>query len=125
MIYVCFIAMLFSSLSLQMWQPYMISLFQYTLGIKNYVIPIALIVVLSAALSVVGGKLMDKYGAPYNTVAYTPSSWGQTGQYPQILCDFGINKMMFYRGISHDEADAEYGFYVRPSQDDSRCGKKN
>jgi MFS family permease len=62
MIYVCFIAMLFSSLSLQMWQPYMISLFQHTLGIANYVIPIALIVVLSAALSVVGGKFMDKYG---------------------------------------------------------------
>lgn len=55
-----------------------------------------------------GRKLMDKYGAQYNTVAYTPSSWGQTGQYPQILCDFGINKMMFYRGISHDEAPAEY-----------------
>ena len=55
-----------------------------------------------------GRKLMDKYGAKYNTVAYTPSSWGQTGQYPQILADFGINKMMFYRGISHDEADAEY-----------------
>lgn len=55
-----------------------------------------------------GRKLLDKYGAEHNTVAYTPSSWGQTGQYPQILADFGINKMMFYRGISHDEADAEY-----------------
>ena len=55
-----------------------------------------------------GRKLLDKYGAKHNTVAYTPSSWGQTGQYPQILADFGINKMMFYRGISHDEADAEY-----------------
>ena len=55
-----------------------------------------------------GRKIMDKYGAKYNTVAYTPSSWGQTGQYPQILADFGVNKMMFYRGISHDEADAEY-----------------
>ena len=55
-----------------------------------------------------GRKLLDKYGAKHNTVAYTPSSWGQTGQYPQIFADFGINKMMFYRGISHDEADAEY-----------------
>jgi MFS family permease len=54
--------MLCSSLSLQMWQPYMISLFQHTLGIANYVIPIALIVVFSATLSVLGGKLMDKYG---------------------------------------------------------------
>ena len=62
MIYICLIAMLFSSLSLQMWQPYMISLFQHTLGIENYIIPIALIVVLSAVFSVIGGKLMDKYG---------------------------------------------------------------
>ena len=62
MIYICFIAMLFSSLSLQMWQPYMISLFQYTLGIENYVIPIAIIVVLAAIVSVLGGKLMDKFG---------------------------------------------------------------
>ncbi len=57
---------------------------------------------------VYGRKLMDKYGAKYPTVAYTPSSWGQTGQYPQILKDFGIDYMMFYRGISHDEAPAEY-----------------
>ena len=62
MIYICFIAMLFSSLSLQMWQPYMISLFQYTLGIENYVIPIAIIVILAAIVSVIGGKLMDKFG---------------------------------------------------------------
>lgn len=65
MIYVCFIGMLFSSLSLQMWQPYMISLFQYTLGIENYVIPIAIIVLLAAGISVVGGKLMDKYGKTF------------------------------------------------------------
>ena len=83
MIYVCFIAMLFSSLSLQMWQPYMISLFQYTLGIKNYVIPIALIVVLSAALSVVGGKLMDKYG---KTKFYYPVA--AIGVVGGLLCYF-------------------------------------
>jgi len=83
MIYVCFIAMLFSSLSLQMWQPYMISLFQYTLGIKNYVIPIALIVVLSAALSVVGGKFMDKYG---KTKFYYPVA--AIGVVGGLLCYF-------------------------------------
>lgn len=55
-----------------------------------------------------GKKLMEKYGAKRGTVAYTPASWGQTGQYPQILCDFGLNKMMFYRGLSHHEAPAEY-----------------
>jgi len=55
-----------------------------------------------------GKKMMEKYGAKPIKTAYTPSSWGQTGQYPQILKDFGIDYMMFYRGISHDEAPAEY-----------------
>lgn len=55
-----------------------------------------------------GKKMMKKYGAKPVKTAYTPSSWGQTGQYPQILKDFGIDYMMFYRGISHDEAPAEY-----------------
>lgn len=55
-----------------------------------------------------GRKTVEKYGGKTGTVAYTPSSWGQTGQYPQILKDFGLDKMMFYRGISHHEADAEY-----------------
>lgn len=55
-----------------------------------------------------GRETVEKYGGKTPSVGYTPSSWGQTGQYPQILKDFGINYMMFYRGISHDEAPAEY-----------------
>lgn len=55
-----------------------------------------------------GSKMIDKYGGKHGTVAYTPSSWGQTGQLPQIFKDFGLTHMMFYRGISHDEAPAEY-----------------
>ena len=55
-----------------------------------------------------GRETVEKYGGKVGTVAYTPSSWGQTGQYPQILRDFGLDKMMFYRGISHHEAPAEY-----------------
>jgi len=55
-----------------------------------------------------GRKTVEKYGGRCGTVAYTPSSWGQTGQLPQILADFGLTRMMFYRGISHDEADAEW-----------------
>jgi mannosylglycerate hydrolase len=55
-----------------------------------------------------GRKTVKKYGGKTGTVAYTPSSWGQTGQLPQILADFGLNKMMFYRGISHHECDAEF-----------------
>ncbi len=55
-----------------------------------------------------GRQTVEKYGGRVPTVAYTPSSWGQTGQLPQILRDFGCDKMMFYRGISHHEADAEW-----------------
>lgn len=55
-----------------------------------------------------GRETVEKYGGKCPSVAYTPSSWGQTGQYPQILKDFDINYMMFYRGISHHEAPAEY-----------------
>lgn len=55
-----------------------------------------------------GRKMMEKYGAHRGSVAYTPASWGQTGQLPQILLDFGLTKMMFYRGISHHESDAEF-----------------
>ena len=55
-----------------------------------------------------GRNNVEKYGGKPGTVAYTPSSWGQTGQLPQILMDFGLDKMMFYRGISHHESSAEY-----------------
>lgn len=55
-----------------------------------------------------GRKTVAKYGGKTGTVAYTPASWGQTGQLPQILADFGLDKMMFYRGFSHHEGDAEW-----------------
>ena len=63
MIYICLIGMMFSGLAMQFWQPYMISMLQYTLGFKDgYVIPLAVVILLSAALAVAGGKLMDKFG---------------------------------------------------------------
>ena len=55
-----------------------------------------------------GRETVENFGGKTGTVAYTPSSWGQTGQYPQILVDFGLDKMMFYRGVSHHETPAEY-----------------
>lgn len=55
-----------------------------------------------------GRKTVESYGGTCGTVAYTPSSWGQTGQLPQILADFGQKRMMFYRGVSHHECDAEW-----------------
>ena len=62
MIYVCFLGMMFSGLAMQLWQPYMISLVEVTLGIENYIVPIGIVVVASAVLSVAAGKLMDRFG---------------------------------------------------------------
>lgn len=63
MIYICLIGMMLSGLAMQLWQPYMIMLLQYTLGFgDNFVIPLAVVILLSAAMAVVGGKLMDKFG---------------------------------------------------------------
>lgn len=63
MIYICLIGMMFSGLAMQFWQPYMIMLLQYTLGFgTDFVIPLAAVILLSAVLAVVGGKLMDKFG---------------------------------------------------------------
>ena len=55
-----------------------------------------------------GKKTVEAFGGRRTRVAYTPASWGQTGQLPQVLANFDLEAMMFYRGISHHEADAEY-----------------
>lgn len=62
MIYVCLLGMMFSGLSMQLWQPQMIMLIQYTIGLEDYVLPLALVVLLSAGVAVALSKLMDKYG---------------------------------------------------------------
>ena len=63
MIYICLIGMMLSGLAMQLWQPYMINILQYTLGFGDkFVIPLAAVILLSAAMAVVGGKLMDKFG---------------------------------------------------------------
>ena len=63
MIYICLVGMMIGGLAMQMWQPYMIMLLQYTLGFKDgFILPLAIVILLSAAIAVVGGKLMDKYG---------------------------------------------------------------
>ena len=68
MIYICLIGMMLSGLAMQLWQPYMIMILQYTLGFDvsgvwgGFVVPLAAVILLSAVVAVVGGKLMDKYG---------------------------------------------------------------
>ena len=47
---------------MQLWQPQMIMLIQYTVGLENFVPPLGIVVVLSAVSAALLGKLMDKHG---------------------------------------------------------------
>lgn len=61
MIYICFLGMMFSSIGMQLWMPYMISLIIDTLQV-DYVISLVTVILASAGISVIAGKIMDKYG---------------------------------------------------------------
>ena len=43
-------------------------------------------------------------------VGHTPFSYGQNSQMPQIYAGFGIDTMLFYHGVSHDEVPNEFLF---------------
>ncbi len=63
-----------------------------------------------------GMRLGDEFG---NTckVGYTPTSYGQVSQIAQIYASFGIDGMIFYRGLHDVECDNEY---ILESPDGSR-----
>lgn len=61
MIYICFIGMMFSGIGMQLWLPYMISIIIDTLQV-DYVISLVIVILASAGMSILAGKLMDKYG---------------------------------------------------------------
>ncbi|HOD92900.1 MAG TPA: MFS transporter [Clostridia bacterium] len=61
MIYICFLGMMFSSIGMQIWMPYMISIIIDTLQV-DYVVSVVTVILASAGISLVAGKLMDKYG---------------------------------------------------------------
>ncbi|MFB3895123.1 MAG: alpha-mannosidase [bacterium] len=50
-----------------------------------------------------GYKVAAEFGAPMK-VGYTPFSWGQISQLPQIYAGFGIDTILFYRGVSTEQA---------------------
>jgi alpha-mannosidase len=54
-----------------------------------------------------GHKVAGQFGAVMK-VGYTPTSYGQLSQIAQIYAGFGIDGMMFYRGIARDECATEY-----------------
>ncbi|MBS4036273.1 MAG: hypothetical protein KGZ85_17555 [Ignavibacterium sp.] len=55
-----------------------------------------------------GHKNSKLYGR-VSKIGYSPFSWGQIGQLPQIYKEFGIELIMFYRGVnSIDSPKAEF-----------------
>lgn len=46
-----------------------------------------------------GHRIAERFGRISKT-GYTPFSWGQISQMPQIYRGFGIDMMMFYRGVN-------------------------
>ncbi len=54
------------------------------------------------------GRRMGQAFGKTSGVGYTPTSYGQISQLPQIYQGFGIDGMMFYRGIHHSECTNEY-----------------
>ncbi len=50
-----------------------------------------------------GHKTSRKYGRVSKT-GYSPFSWGQISQLPQIYSNFGIDFIMFYRGVNSLES---------------------
>jgi hypothetical protein len=61
-----------------------------------------------------GEKVGREFGGCMN-VGYSPTSWGQVSQIPQIFAGFGVTSAIFYRGISADQVAGN--FYVWESPD--------
>ncbi len=53
---------------------------------------------------VIGHRVTQKYG-PVSKIGYTPFSYGQTSQMPQIYRGFGIDTIIFYRGINTPKSE--------------------
>jgi len=55
-----------------------------------------------------GHKVCNEHGG-VSKIGYSPFSWGQISQLPQIYKEFGIDVIMFYRGVnSLDSKQAEF-----------------
>lgn len=56
-----------------------------------------------------GHKVAKSFGHVMK-VGHTPFSYGQNSQMPQIYAGFGIETILFYHGVSHDEVSNEWLF---------------
>jgi alpha-mannosidase len=57
----------------------------------------------------IGHRLAETYGGVMK-IGYSPFSYGQASQMPQIYLGFGIDTILFYHGVTPEEAPAEFIF---------------
>lgn len=57
----------------------------------------------------IGHKIAESFGKVMK-VGYSPFSYGQTSQMPQIYTGFGIDTILFYHGIDPDRTKSEFYF---------------
>ena len=62
MLYVCLAGNMISAIAYQIYVNYLFNLIEGTLGITDYIIPVAIIMVASAVISVIVSSAMDKHG---------------------------------------------------------------
>ena len=55
----------------------------------------------------IGHRVADQFGGVMK-VGYSPFSYGQASQMPQIYQGFGIDTILFYHGITPDESRSEF-----------------
>ena len=64
-----------------------------------------------------GHRIAGRFG-PVMKVGYSPFSWGQISQLPQLYAGFGIESALFYRGVS--KTDTEKAEFIWEGADDTR-----
>lgn len=64
-----------------------------------------------------GHKICKEFGG-ISKVGYSPFSWGQISQLPQIYNEFGIDVIMFYRGVN--SLDSHYAEFLWEGADGTK-----
>ena len=54
-----------------------------------------------------GERIGRRFGGTMK-IGYTPTSWGQVSQMPQIMRGVGLDTIIFYRGINADQSPGHY-----------------
>jgi mannosylglycerate hydrolase len=64
----------------------------------------------SLARNLLMGHRVAKQFGKVMKIGHTPFGYGQNSQMPQLYNEYGIDVMLFYHGVSHDDAANEFTF---------------